>query len=218
MGETEGRREALRILEAKLERQEGEIERQKRRIEELEMEVAGWKAKFDAARREYEAEVARLRRALEAVEKVSEEKKELERMLEGEKLKVRRLEEDRKLSESVLQAEISRLRDEISLKERRVKELEEEVASLEKRVSELEGEKEALRKAIASLESLIKDDINYKPYFILKSMKRCRVSDLAKSIGVLEGQVRAILARMEGKGLVRVNGGEVEISRELVTD
>ncbi|MEM4446854.1 MAG: hypothetical protein QW461_06135 [Candidatus Jordarchaeales archaeon] len=218
MGETEGKREALRILEAKLERQEEEIERQRRRIEELETEVAGWRVKFDTAKREYETEIARLKREMEAMEKVYKEKKELERMLEGERLKVKRLEEDRKLSESTLQVEISRLKDEISLRERKIKELEEEVAGLEKRVSELEEEKEALKRAIASLESLIKDDINYKPYFILKSIKRCKVSDLAKSSGVLEGQMRAILARMEGKGIVKVDGNEVEISRELTVD
>lgn len=215
MGEPEGRREAMRLLEARLEKQGEEIERQRARIEELEREVAEWRVKFDAARREYEAEIKRLEAALESVEEVSREKEKLERAFEEEKLKLRRFEEDRRISEGVLQAEISRLKGEVLAKEGMIRELEGEVARLRERISELEGEKKRLKGIVGSLEKLIEGDINYKPYFILKSIGRCRIGDLAKTMGVAEGQVRLIIARMEKMGIVRLSGEEVKLSEEF---
>ncbi|MEM2046298.1 MAG: hypothetical protein QXZ06_00275 [Candidatus Jordarchaeales archaeon] len=215
MGEPEGKREALRLLEARLERQGEEIERQRARIEELEREVAEWRARFDAARREYEAEVKRLREALESIEEVSREKKKLEMLLEEEKLRFRRLEEDKKLSEEALRSEISRLRGEILTREGKIGELEGEVAYLKERVSGLEGEKSKLKDVLGSLEKLIEGDINYKPYFILKSIGECKIGDLSKTMGVSEGQVRLLLARMERMGIVRLDGEKVRLNEAL---
>ncbi|MHA1631450.1 MAG: hypothetical protein ACTSXC_01355 [Candidatus Freyarchaeota archaeon] len=208
---TQGQMESIRILEVRLEKQGEEIEKQKRIIEELRGEVSEWRNRYEAVKEKCEREIKELKKVIEQMDNIVKEKEELKRQIGEKDLEIKRIKEEKNLAEKSLTMEVERLRGEVKAREEENGKLKDRIALLEEKIVELREEKERTERWLLSIEKLIEDDINYRPYFILKNMKSCKIGDLAKAMGMSEGQVRVILSRLKRRQVVTIEGDEAKI-------
>ena len=156
-------------------------------------------------------EIKELKKVIEQMDNIVKEKEELKRQIGEKDLEIKRIKEEKNLAEKSLTIEVERLRGEVKAREEENGKLKDRIALLEEKIVELREEKERTERWLLSIEKLIEDDINYRPYFILKNMKSCKIGDLAKAMGMSEGQVRVILSRLERRQVVTIEGDEAKI-------
>lgn len=210
---TEAQKEAYGKLERKVLEQGEVIQKQSLRIKELENLVEQRENELAHLKRIYELEIQNLGDLLNQLKSQSEDQinkiKSLEIKMKDESDDHKYREEDLTFKIRSLEKRITELESQAREKDEIINELNQQLDMTAARISDLEKTIKDKDSKLASIESLMVEDVNYKPYFIVKKYGSSNIQDIKKTLGLQEGTVRRIVFELEKKGLVRVDGDHI---------
>lgn len=111
-----------------------------------------------------------------------------------------------------LEKKVNDLENEAKKKEENLKALNQELEISGAKCTDLEKRLQDKEAKMASIESMIMEDVNYKPYFIVKKLGSMSIQDIKKTLGLQEGVVRHVILELAKKGLLRVDGEQVHLA------
>jgi len=212
----ESQKEALSKLERKVVEQGEVLREQSIRINELESLVKQRENELVHLRKNYELEIQRLNDAATMFQRQSDDQtskiKNAENKMRDEADSYRYKEEDLQLKIRSLEKKINDLENESKKNEETIKGLNQELEISAARVTDLEKRLQDKEAKMASMESMIMEDVNYKPYFIVKKVGSSSIQDIKKTLGLQEGVVRRVVLELEKKGLLRVDGEQIHLA------
>ncbi len=213
---TESQKEALSKLERKVVEQGEIISEQSLRIKELEGLVTQRENELGQLKSNYELEIKKFNELVTQLQRQSDEQiskiESVEHKMKDEADSYRFREEELQFNIRGLEKRINDLENEVKKKGEIIEGLNQELGLSEERVTELEKNLQEKDAKLDSIESLIMDDTNYKPYFIVKKYGSSNIQDIKKTLGLQEGVVRRMVHELEKKGLLRVDGEEIHLA------
>lgn len=212
----ESQKEAFNKLERKVLEQGEIIREQSIRINELESLAKQRENELTHLKKNYELEIQRLNELVASLQKQSDEQsskiREAEKRMKEEADNYRYKEEDLQVKIRNLERKIKDFEDNAKKSEERIKELNQQLEISAAKVSELERKLKDKEAEMSSIESMIMEDTNYKPYFIVKKFGSSTIQDIKKILGLQEGVARRIVLELEKKGLLKVIGERIRLA------
>jgi chromosome segregation ATPase len=213
----ESQKEAFSKLERKVVEQGEVIREQSIRINELENLVKQRENELTHLKKNYELEIQRLNDMAAKLQKQSDDQaskiNSVEKKMKEEADIYKYKEEDLQLKISGLEKKINDLENEAKKNEETIKGLNQQLEISAAKANDLEKKLREKEAEMASMESIIMEDVNYKPYFIVKRYGSSSIQDIKKALGLQEGVVRRVVLELEKKGLLRVNGEQVRLAQ-----
>ncbi|MHA1429287.1 MAG: hypothetical protein ACTSRV_02645 [Candidatus Freyarchaeota archaeon] len=210
---TESQKQVLSKLERKVVEQGELLQEQSLRISELENLVKQRENELAHLRKSYETEIQKLTEVITQLQRQSDEQAsriqsvESKRREEADDYMYREEELQRRIRS--LEKRINELESEVGKREETIEGLGRELELSEERVRDLEKKLQDKEAKMSTMESIIAEDVNYKPYFIVKKYGSSSIQDIKKTLGLQEGVVRRLVLELEKKGLLRVEGEQV---------
>lgn len=212
----ESQKESFSRLERKVLEQGEVIHEQSIRIDELENLVKQRENELAHLKKNYELEIQRLNDVANKLQRQSDEQttkiKNSEKKMKEESDSYRYKEEDLQLKIRGLEKKINDLENEAKKNEEMIKGLNQQLEISTAKVNDLEKRLQDKETEMASIESMIMEDVNYKPYFIVKKYGSSSIQDIKKTLGLQEGVVRRLVLELEKKGLLRVYGEQIRLA------
>ena len=213
---TESQKEALSKLERRVVEQGEIISEQSLRIKELESLVTQRENELAQVRTNYELEIKKLNDLVTQLQRQSDDQtskiESVEHKMKDEADIYKYKEEELQFKIRGLEKRINDLENEVQKKEVIIEGLNQELGLSEERVTALEKKLREKDAKLDSIESVIMDDTNYKPYFIVKKYGSSKIQDIKKTLGLQEGVVRRMVLELEKKGLLRVDGEQIHLA------
>jgi chromosome segregation ATPase len=213
---TASQKEALSKLERKVVEQGEVLHEQSIRINELESLVKQRENELAHLRKNYELETQGLKDTAAKLQSQSDDQtskiKSAENKIRYDTDSYRYKEEDLQSKIRGLEKKINDLENEAKKNGEATKALNQELEIRGARVTDLEKRLQDEEAKMASMESMIKEDVNYKPYFVVRKFGSSSIQDIKKTLGLQEGVVRRIVLELEKKGLLRVDGEQVHLA------
>jgi len=212
----DSQKEVLNKLERKVVEQGEILHEQSIRINELESLVKQRENELANLRKNYDLEIQRLGNTTAKLQKQSDDQtskiKIAENKMRDDTDSYRYKEEDLQSKIRGLEKKINDLENEAKKRDEIIKALNQELEISGTRVADLEKRLQDKETKMASIESLMMDDVNYKPYFIVKKFGSSSIQDIKKTLGLQEGVVRRVVLELQKKGLLRVDGEQVHLA------
>ncbi len=213
---TESQKEALSKLERRVVEQGEIISEQSLRIKELESLVTQRENELAQVRTNYELEIKKLNDLVTQLQRQSDDQiskiESVEHKMKDEADIYKYKEEELQFKIRGLEKRINDLENEVQKNEVIIEGLNQELGLSEERVTALEKKLREKDAKLDSIESVIMDDTNYKPYFIVKKYGSSKIQDIKKTLGLQEGVVRRMVLELEKKGLLRVDGEQIHLA------
>ncbi|WXG40426.1 MAG: hypothetical protein WED07_06365 [Candidatus Freyarchaeum deiterrae] len=209
-------KEAFSKLERKV-LEQGEVLRQQSiRINELESLVKQRENELAHLKKSYDLEIQGLGDTTAKLQRQSDDQtskiKNAENKIREDTDSHRYREEDSQLMIRGLEKKVNDLENEAKKKEENLKALNQELEISGAKCTDLEKRLQDKEAKMASIESMIMEDVNYKPYFIVKKLGSMSIQDIKKTLGLQEGVVRHVILELAKKGLLRVDGEQVHLA------